>query len=108
MDLGSPIQMIDTTKVDWAIPILEMFNKSFLYGFVQNGNNHLATFSDSLNFNEINWETIQSDQSYWNMQLLQGYDSKDFPFVIALNQLKNQIFVVNTHTKIRIPLISFI
>ena len=50
-DLGSPIQMIDTTKVDLAIPILEMFNNSFLYGFVQHGNNHQETFLGGSNFN---------------------------------------------------------
>ena len=44
-DLGSPIQMIDTTKVDFAIPILEIAKKSFLYGFIQKeANLHQTTF----------------------------------------------------------------
>jgi hypothetical protein len=40
------------------------------------------------------------------MQLLHYYDEKNFPFVIATNILKTQVFLVNVNSEKRVPLIN--
>ena len=42
------------------------------------------------------------------MQQLHGSDNEFFPFVIALNQTKTQIFILNTKSKQRVPLVNLI
>ena len=42
------------------------------------------------------------------MQQLHGSDNEFFPFVIALNQTQTQIFILNTKSKKRVPLVNLI
>ena len=39
------------------------------------------------------------------MQLLHGYDATRFPYVVAMNEDGTQVFLVNTQTTDRVPLI---
>ena len=40
------------------------------------------------------------------MQLCHGYDQVNFPFVLATDDLKAQVFLVNVNTAKRVPLIN--
>ena len=84
-----------------------MVNKSFLYGFVtQEDNKHQATLLGGFNFNEIKWNTIQVDQGCLHMQLIHCYENIKFPFVIAMNSLTTKVFLLNSSTTKRTPLIN--
>ena len=84
-----------------------MANKSFLYVNVTKADNkHQATFLGGLKLNETKWNTIQFDQACWHMQLIHCYDNIKFPFVIAMNSLTTKVFLVNSSTSQRIPLIN--
>ena len=52
--------MIDPEKVSSAINCLEIADKQFLYAKVQPGNGHSATFLGGQDFNNMNWQPIQS------------------------------------------------
>ena len=83
-DFDASVQKIDLTKVNVSISILEIANKQFLYASVQpDVSNYSATFNGGKDFNQMDWKSIQSSQSYYNMQLCHGYDKENFPFVIA-------------------------
>jgi hypothetical protein len=74
-----------------------------LYGCVQPSvSNYSATFNGGKDFNQMDWKSIQSSQSYFNMQLCHGYDKENFPFVIATDSDKAKVFLVNVNTQNRV------
>ena len=74
-DLDASVQKIDLKKVNQVISILEIANKQFLYAFVQpDAINYSATFNGGKDFNQMDWNSIQSSQSCFDMQLCHGYD----------------------------------
>ena len=40
------------------------------------------------------------------MQLIHCYDKRKFPFVVAMNKIRSKVFLVNSFTTQRIPLIN--
>ena len=40
------------------------------------------------------------------MQLCHGYNKKNFPFVIAMDEFHDKVFLVNVNTQKRVQLIS--
>ena len=107
-DLGpTPIQKINNKKVEKAIIELDIADKQFFHAVVQPGGGVFwEHFRGGQKFNDIKWYKIKSDQSCWEVQKLHGWDKERFPFAIALNQTKTQVFIVNTDTNYKVPLIN--
>ena len=83
-----------------------MVNKAFIYIYFSANGNHHAEFLGSPDFNGIKSKTTTIKPTCWWMQLIHCYHSQKFPFFIALDSLRSQLFLVNSLTNKRTPMID--